>query len=199
MEKEERKENQRTRLTKRLLRESLLGLLEEKPVERITVKELCERAELNRSTFYAYYQDVVQLYYEMGNELVDALLDYVRDIGADRVQTEPMLAYIKERREMFALLIYNGQFMDMNAPLQRRVFEETIRYIWPAGAEMSVAGPEWKYILQYMFMGGSGLIHRWVRDGCDMEPAELAALLGGLTETLLRAAPGLARQKGKKA
>ena len=199
MEKEERKENQRTRLTKRLLRESLLGLLEEKPVERITVKELCERAELNRSTFYAYYQDVVQLYYEMGNELVDALLDYVRDMGADRVQTEPMLAYIKERREMFALLIYNGQFMDMNAPLQRRVFEETIRYIWPAGAEMSVAGPEWKYILQYMFMGGSGLIHRWVRDGCDMEPAELAALLGGLTETLLRAAPGLARQKGKKA
>ena len=199
MEKEERKENQRTRLTKRLLRESLLGLLEEKPVERITVKELCERAELNRSTFYAYYQDVVQLYYEMGNELVDALLDYVRDIGADRVQTEPMLAYIKERREMFALLIYNGQFMDMNAPLQRRVFEETIRYIWPAGAEMSVAGPEWKYILQYMFMGGSGLIHRWVRDGCDMEPAELAALLGGLTETLLRAAPGLARQTGKKA
>ena len=199
MEKEERKENQRTRLTKRLLRESLLGLLEEKPVERITVKELCERAELNSSTFYAYYQDVVQLYYEMGNELVDALLDYVRDIGADRVQTEPMLAYIKERREMFALLIYNGQFMDMNAPLQRRVFEETIRYIWPAGAEMSVAGPEWKYILQYMFMGGSGLIHRWVRDGCDMEPAELAALLGGLTETLLRAAPGLARQKGKKA
>ena len=199
MEKEERKENQRTRLTKRLLRESLLGLLEEKPVERITVKELCERAELNRSTFYAYYQDVVQLYYEMGNELVDALLDYVRDMGADRVQTEPMLAYIKERREMFALLIYNGQFMDMNAPLQRRVFEETIRDIWPAGAEMSVAGPEWKYILQYMFMGGSGLIHRWVRDGCDMEPAELAALLGGLTETLLRAALGLARQKGKKA
>ena len=199
MEKAARKENQRTRLTKRLLRESLLELLAEKPVERITVKELCEVAELNRSTFYAYYQDVPDLYYEMGNELVDALLDYVRAMGADGVQTEPMLAYIKERREMFALLIYNGQFMDMNAPLQRRVFEETIRYIWPAGAEMSVAGPEWKYILQYMFMGGSGLIHRWVRDGCDMEPAELAALLGGLTETLLRAALGLARQKGKKA
>ena len=199
MEKQERKVNQRTRLTKRLLRESLLGLLAEKPVERITVKELCEAAELNRSTFYAYYQDVPDLYYEMGNELVDALLDYVRDMGADGVQTEPMLAYIKERREMFALLIYNGQFMDMNSPLQRRVFEETIRYTWPAGAEMSVAGPEWKYILQYMFMGGSGLIHQWVRDGCDMEPSELAALLGGLTETLLRAAPGLARQAGKKA
>lgn len=196
MEKEERKENQRTRLTKRLLRESLLELLEEKPVERITVKELCEAAELNRSTFYAYYQDALSLYYEMGNELVDALLDYVRTGG---VETESMLTYIKERREMFALLIYNGQFMDMNSPLQRRILEETVRYTWPAGAEMAVAGAEWKYILQYMFMGGSGLIHQWVRDGCDMEPSELAALLGGLTETVLRAAPGLARQAAKKA
>ena len=196
MEKEERKENQRTRLTKRLLRESLLELLEEKPVERITVKELCEAAELNRSTFYAYYQDVLSLYYEMGNELVDALLDYVRTGG---VETESMLTYIKERREMFALLIYNGQFMDMNSPLQRRGFEETIRYTWPAGAEMDVVETEWKYVLQYMFMGGSGLIHRWVREGCDMEPAELAELLSGLTGTVMRAAPGLARQAGKKA
>lgn len=132
----------------------------------------------------------------MGNELVDALVDYVRTGG---VETEPMLAYIKEHREMFALLIYNGQFMDMNSPLQRRVFEETIRYSWPAGAEMDVPEMEWKYVLQYMFMGGSGVIHRWVRNGCDMEPAELAALLEGMTETMMRAAPGLARQVGKKA
>ena len=55
-------ENQRTRLTKRLLRENLLELLKEKPVEYITVKELCEYAELNRSTFYAYYTDVPALY-----------------------------------------------------------------------------------------------------------------------------------------
>ena len=53
-------------------------------------------------------------------------------------------------------------------------------------------------MLQYMFMGGSVAIHQWVRNGCDMEPAELAALLEGMTETMMRAAPGLARQVGKK-
>lgn len=47
----QKQENQRTRLTKRLLREGLLELLRDKPVEHITVKELCELAELNRSTF----------------------------------------------------------------------------------------------------------------------------------------------------
>ena len=43
MEKEERRENQRTRLTKRLLRESLLGLLAEKPVEKITERSCVRR------------------------------------------------------------------------------------------------------------------------------------------------------------
>lgn len=62
----QKQENQRTRLTKRLLREGLLELLRDKPVEHITVKELCELAELNRSTFYAYYNDVPALYQEMG-------------------------------------------------------------------------------------------------------------------------------------
>ena len=182
--------------TEKAIKNAFIELRARKPLEKITVKELCEAAELNRSTFYAYYQDVFSLYYEMGNELVDALVDYVRTGG---VETEPMLAYIKEHREMFALLIYNGQFMDMNSPLQRRVFEETIRYSWPAGAEMDVPEMEWKYVLQYMFMGGSGAIHQWVRNGCDMEPAELADLLQGMTETMMRAAPELARQAGKKA
>ena len=70
----QKQENQRTRLTKRLLREGLLELLRDKPVEHITVKELCEMAELNRSTFYAYYNDVPALYQEMGGELAQALL-----------------------------------------------------------------------------------------------------------------------------
>lgn len=90
-QKDERKENRRTRLTKRLLRESLLELLQEKPVDHITVKELCECAELNRSTFYAYYTDVSELYEEMGDELVDDLLEYVQIMNQEpRAQTEPI-------------------------------------------------------------------------------------------------------------
>ena len=99
-------ENQRTRLTKRLLRESLLELLREKPVDHITVKELCEYAELNRSTFYAYYTDVPALYQEMGGELAGALLDHIRDINrGEAIDTLPMLPYIKDNWELFHLLV----------------------------------------------------------------------------------------------
>ena len=42
----------RARYTRKIIKESFYTLLREKPVEKITVKELCEKAEINRSTFY---------------------------------------------------------------------------------------------------------------------------------------------------
>ena len=50
-----KKENQRIALTKRLLKESLLQLMSEKSIQNITVSELCDTAEINRSTFYNHY------------------------------------------------------------------------------------------------------------------------------------------------
>ena len=59
----EKKDNQRTRLTRLLLKNSLIALLQKKPIYQITVSELCSEAELNRSTFYKHYgnvQDILQ-------------------------------------------------------------------------------------------------------------------------------------------
>ena len=47
-------ESRRTQYTRRALRDALIELLADKPLARITVRELCERADVNRSTFYAH-------------------------------------------------------------------------------------------------------------------------------------------------
>lgn len=172
-------ENQRTRLTKRLLRESLLELLRDKPVEHITVKELCELAELNRSTFYAYYNDVSALYQEMGAELARALLEHIRAINrGEGVDTGPMLAYIRENRELFRLLVYRDEYLNANQPVLRQIIEEYFG-ISPELA-LPCAPEEREYFLQYLYMGGTGIIHRWVRNGCALPPEQIAALIDGL-------------------
>ena len=51
------KENRRVKMTKMLLNESFLKFLAEKPLARITVKEICEDAGVNRSTYYAHFTD----------------------------------------------------------------------------------------------------------------------------------------------
>ena len=58
--KMEKNENQRIKLTKRLLKESLLKLLTEKNIKKISVSELCQTAGINRSTFYNHYNQVHQ-------------------------------------------------------------------------------------------------------------------------------------------
>ena len=51
------KESRRVKMTKMLLNESFLKFLAEKPLPRITIKEICEDADVNRSTYYAHFTD----------------------------------------------------------------------------------------------------------------------------------------------
>ncbi len=67
-----KKTDARVRYTQRILKESLLKILKEKPINRITVKEVCALAELNRATFYSHYSDCFSLLESIEDELVDA-------------------------------------------------------------------------------------------------------------------------------
>ena len=62
--------DQRTRLTRMLIRQAFTRLLKEKPVQSISVKELCERAGINRGTFYAHYTDIYDLMRQMEDEMM---------------------------------------------------------------------------------------------------------------------------------
>ena len=175
----QKQENQRTRLTKRLLRESLLELLKEKPVEYITVKELCEYAELNRSTFYAYYTDVAALYQETGGELAQALLEQIRAINrGSGIDTEPMLSYIRDNRELFHLLVYRDKYLNANQPVQRQIIQGYFGLAPELDLPCTVE--EREYFLEYLYMGGTGVIHHWVQNGCNLPPQQVAGLIDTL-------------------
>ncbi len=66
------KPDARKRYTRQMIKEAFLSLLKEKPVNKITVKELCELAQLNRATFYAHYKDCFDLMESIENELLAA-------------------------------------------------------------------------------------------------------------------------------
>ena len=54
--------NLRIKYTKMFLKNAILELLKEKPLNKITIQELCDKAEVNRSTFYAHYLDIYDLF-----------------------------------------------------------------------------------------------------------------------------------------
>ena len=71
----------RKRYTQMVLKQSFLELLKEKPVSRITVKEVCALAQLNRATFYAHYSDAFEKSLRYVNSFdVTALIEAIYDM-----------------------------------------------------------------------------------------------------------------------
>ncbi len=69
-----KKVDQRTMLTKTMIKNSFIKLLNDKPLQNITVKELCDIAEINRGTFYKYYLDVYDLKDKLEDEFTEKLI-----------------------------------------------------------------------------------------------------------------------------
>ena len=78
----EKKENQRIALTKRLLKESLMQLMSEKNLSKITVSELCETAGINRSTFYNHYGCPADVLIEIENGVIADLEQICEEKGS---------------------------------------------------------------------------------------------------------------------
>lgn len=102
-------ENRKSRLTKRLLRESMIELLGQKELSRITIKDVAENADLNRSTFYSHYQDV----YELLDEITQDMLGHVPFATIQKYSISDIsdcLKYIYAHKEIYSVLLEKGIF-----------------------------------------------------------------------------------------
>ena len=73
METKARKQDRRQIRTRRRIRETFMTLIMEKPMEKITIKELAERADIDRKTFYLHYSAINQVLDEIQDDLVEKL------------------------------------------------------------------------------------------------------------------------------
>ncbi|MFA6889664.1 MAG: TetR/AcrR family transcriptional regulator, partial [Bacilli bacterium] len=63
--------------TKKLLRETLVTLMEEKELRKITISEMTARANINRGTFYLHYIDIYDMVEKLGDEIIDIIKDII--------------------------------------------------------------------------------------------------------------------------
>lgn len=81
-----KKEDMRTRRTKKALRKAMIKLLEDNSIESISVTDICREAEINRVTFYTHYKDKYELLHEQLKELL-AYIDHENKIYYEQHKT----------------------------------------------------------------------------------------------------------------
>lgn len=168
--------------------DAFLGLLQEKDLELITVKEVCSRAGVSRSTFYLHYETVSDLLEEsMGLVLrrfarafdARARERLLSDVGTAPVdelylvtpdQLLPYLEFVKGHRELFAALLRNAGAMRLD-----EVYARMERHlISPILDRFGVPAPERPYLMAFYLHGLLAIVEEWVRGGCE-EPVERVA------------------------
>lgn len=88
MEKNSEKKDRRIGKTKKSICDAIISLLEEKDVSQITVKELAERANINRKTFYMHYTSIKEVFDEIEDEFIEKLLGVLNKYNFTQAQLD---------------------------------------------------------------------------------------------------------------
>lgn len=180
------KNNQRTRLSKMLFKNALMDLLKEKgSVAKISVRELCDRAELNRSTFYAHYQEPNDLLIEIETELLDATEEHLKKIGAENdigahKYILSFLQYIRQNDKPFRALLIDSTDPEFRSRFMQQSiiqFVDNLRIELPKELE--------QYIFSYILNGSTGIIIQWIRSDYAADENEIVNLLFSINHSAL--------------
>jgi AcrR family transcriptional regulator len=178
------KANRKTRYTKMVLRDSLTELMKEKSILRVTIKDICEHADVSRSTFYAHYKDQYDLLEQVQEETItniDKLLEKYKDddskSGIMRM-LEELLHYIADNGESIQVLLSeNG---DIN--FQKKIFGFTRRKLVLKYFTGKYDKKTQEYASIFTVNGSIGLIQQWLKNNMDVPVGEMAKLIVKMTQ-----------------
>ena len=182
------KTDRRVVYTKMVLKQSLLDLLRVRPIEKITVKDICLKADVNRGTFYTHFRDPFDLLDQIENELFDEIL-----VSIDSSLKADAISGLLGR--IFESIVKNSDLCTvLFSDFGDKIF---LRRIMNIARDRSIA--EWKKMipavkdeqmaLLYLFYanGCVALIQHWVTSGMKESPQELSDMIEKLSLSGLRA------------
>ncbi len=170
-----KKEDRRTLYTKSVLKQSLLELMQAKPVSKISVSDICKKADINRNTFYRYYYGPENLLYTIEEEFFDVVKISLDDINDINLMSRELCLLIKENKEL-SLIIFSDQgdasFLKKIIQYEREKFlNEWIQHIKPEKVKLI------KKMYRFSEGGMIAIITDWVRSGFADDLEEIVSFI----------------------
>lgn len=173
--------NIRHQETERALQEALLALLARKRLDAVTVRELCEMAQVNKATFYRHYKDIYDLA-EKTEQTIQSGLIRLLDTKKDRVLTE-----LIGEEELIAVIGYIGEhavfYREYLKTGRDSFLEAKFRHLWddffvPRFQVLGVISMRrMQYYYRFYQAGMLTTILYWLETGMQETPRELASII----------------------
>lgn len=159
--------------------EAFLDLLSQKDFAYITVKEICEKAGVNRSTFYLHYETVSDLLSESIEYINKQFLNYNPD--SQKIMSRlkdcplhelylitpkyltPYLNYIKENRRLFQNAMENAGTLRLG-----ETYDKMFSHVFtPILGRFQVPAQDRKYIMAFYIHGIIAIVKEWIKQDCS--------------------------------
>ena len=159
---------------------ALITLLEKKDFEYITIKEICDVAGVNRSTFYLHYENTSDLLRETTRYIIDKHLEYYK-VDQERISLQfetckreellfitdeyliPYLTFIKDNQCLFKVSIKQFHSMHMDE-VYGRMF---VHIFSPILARFGVPETERSYVMKFYLNGVFAIVMEWLNNNCS--------------------------------
>jgi AcrR family transcriptional regulator len=178
-------QSRKTKYTQTVLKDSLIELMREKSISKITIKELCERADINRTTFYAHYASQYQLLESIENETLSWVKETIvsfsgkTDQNVVRANLEKIFDYIIENRNHIQVLMSERGDIDFQRNLMTEIYAQC--GMWLAGNVAGAAIGKSELYFVFIVNGSVGLIQHWLKNGLQETTTELADIIFDMT------------------
>lgn len=176
--------------TARLMDEAFLQLLEKKDYPFISVKEVCEKAGVNRSTFYLHYESMDDLLSEAVEYMNQDFISYMNKDGEGFVHKikkaplkelylvtpeylNPYLMYIKEHKRVFKTALEKGNSIQAEDTYEKLF----IHVLQPILERFSIPKEEQRYIQSFYIQGMMAVINIWIKNDCQDTIDHIVAII----------------------
>ncbi len=170
--------------------EALITLLEKKDFEYITIKEICDAAGVNRSTFYLHYENTSDLLKETTRYIIDKHLAYY-EIDKKRISLQfetckqeellfitdeyllPYLTFIKDNQRLFNVSIKHFNSLNMDE-VYGRMFEHIFN---PILERFHIPEKERTYVMKFYLTGIFAIVMEWLDKNCSDDMATVIKVI----------------------
>lgn len=180
----QQQEDKRIRRTKKLLRQALTRLMQQKDFQSITVTDVVREADINRGTFYAHYRDVYDLRERIEAEMIADFRSMIASLRPSEIATlQPVLSravdYLEENREIVTALIKVSGVEGFGKKLIG-VLEECRLEGMPYRSVEDV------YVARFVAMGVVGMLEKWITEAQPIPKNEMIALMAKVLAPLMQ-------------
>lgn len=176
----ETKQDRRVRRTQKLLKDSLICLMQKKEFKNISVKDITELADLNRGTFYLHYSDTYHLLQEIEKDVLDSFQEMID--GSDLLYQadsllpllQPVIDYISENTAICQILFENNASTDFLNRFHRLIHQNGLKIV--QSLYDCTDSETTECFFEFVTYGLIGMLRRWIHDGQNIPKERLAKL-----------------------